>query len=132
MKPVTFIDRLKTKIENAKNKDHKYIVVGSGTINKINKDLLSTIPVEDRTDMQRRLISDWQSNNQTLCGLRAVVKDQTLLYSYTNIEYISDQIKAEMTFDIKNIIVPRVAQPEISSFAKSVNVIALEECLFIG
>lgn len=128
----TFMDKLKTQIESVKDETHRYILVGSGTIQKLNKDFLKDVPYDQKAEKQRALIYDWQMGKNTLCGLSAIVKDQTLLYESGDVESICNQIKREMTFDIKNIIVPDHTCLEVSHFAKSVKIIPLEECLFIN
>lgn len=100
-------------------------------VHKINKEVLQSIPLPSRQEANRSLINDWQEGKQKLNNLVGIVKDIALLYKSGTAEDIFKQIKNEIDFMVKVIIVPINTKNKIKEILPNYRVIGLEECLFL-
>lgn len=105
VQPPTYLENLSRKIEKIRLAHHKFIVLSSGTVYQINKEVVSKYPSQDRIEVQRKLLWEWSEGIQTLNGLKGIVKDQSLIYQTGSPQEILALIKHEMDFGIRYALV---------------------------
>lgn len=98
-------------------------------MNQVNKDILSKVPMKDRNEANRKLMYDWSQGNQSLQGLRAIVKDTTLIYKEGHLESIKRAMKSEIQYGDNTVIVPDQFREQIKEYAPALTVIPRSTCL---
>lgn len=127
--PPTFLEKLAKKLDELKEINHEFVLISSGTMNQVNKDILSKVPMKDRNEANRKLMYDWSQGNQSLQGLRAIVKDTTLIYKEGHLESIKRAMKSEIQYGDNTVIVPDQFREQIKEYAPALTVIPRSTCL---
>lgn len=127
----TFLSKLSKRIEAQKKDEIKYVVVGSGTVWQINKEILQQYPAQERSEGIRNLNYDWAEGRQTLNGLKALIKEHCLIYDLLNPEKVIEQAQYDLDHLSRFLIVPNAIKKELQSKINLLTVISRENCLFI-
>ena len=129
-----FLSKISAKINQSiigKDDIYKYVVISSGTMIQINKDILSKIPVENKGEYSRKLLNDWMSGTQTLLGLKGVIKDASLIYQNGTSTSIIKDIRTDMGFNVRWVIVPDEEVFAVAEYIRKIPVISYSKCLFL-
>ena len=134
MQPPEYLEKLQARINRAieqhRNLPYEYILVGSGTVHRINQEIVKKVDPANRKQKFNALLLDWQTGNQTLCGLKGIPKEAVLYYEFQDIDEIIKQVKLEIFYGVKFVAVPGVCVEAVKSRIKNMRVLGLEKCLF--
>lgn len=128
----TFTDKVAEKIQKEKRDNHIFVIVSSGTAFRISDEVAKKYPANLRGQTKRTLFYQWSEGQQTLLGLKAIVKEHVLIYKDLNVNSIVSRIKFDIkdNFTCKWVIVPDEIR---STMANNINlhVLGFSECLFL-
>lgn len=129
MMPPTYLETLARKLDGLKKPNHKFVMVSSGVVSKITQELLRQYPINQRTEISRKLFHEWSQMNQTLQGLRAIIKDNVLIYPTGTVEGILAAMRKEVNYGDVAAIVPDETKEDLQSKVTGLKIISWSECL---
>lgn len=127
--PPTYLETLARKLDGLKKPNHKFVMVSSGIVSKITQELLRQYPINQRTEISRKLFHEWSQMNQTLQGLRAIIKDNVLIYPTGTVEGILAAMRKEVNYGDVAAIVPDETKEDLQSKVTGLKIISWSECL---